>query len=132
MMVEDILSLFFYDLTRLQQAKSKLKIDSHIKDVFSRVFVVRNNQFSRFKIIMTIKDNPSLNIQQIAAKLGYEYTAIKRSLTILEENHLINRIGNGYGDTFTLANLMINNMENLYLWIELQKKKYFREKKYID
>ncbi len=107
------------------------KLDRYTKEVFTKVFTGMNGKFTRFKIIMAIKDEP-LNTTQISKLLGYDYKSIQRNLKILEQNNLVERIGTGYGDMFFLTDFTSNNLPKLVWWINEKKKQLVKKKTYIE
>jgi DNA-binding transcriptional ArsR family regulator len=63
---------------------------------------------TRAKIIKVLKENPQ-NANQLANLLGMDYRTIRHHLEVLEKNKLITSVGQGYGTTYFLSQVMEEN-----------------------
>ena len=118
----------FKDIPNLEN----IKIDKYMNNVFSSVFTGMGGRYTRLRIICAITENP-MNILEISKKLELDYKTVKHSIKILEENSLITREGEGYGDTFHPSEKISNNLETLYSVIRKVESKLDKaEKKYIE
>ena len=63
---------------------------------------------TRIKIIETLKDKPQ-NANQFAALLDMDYKTIRHHLDVLEKNRLVTSIGDRYGVTYFLSQMMEDN-----------------------
>ena len=105
------------------------KLDPYARKLFSQVFTGMNGRYTRLKIIKALVENPS-NVNQISKKLGYDYKSIQRNLKILQNNQLIDSVGNGYGDMYFVSDLLMKNLKALdevlrRVDIKLNKKKTY-------
>jgi len=111
--------------------KQKEKSDPHVMKHLSSVFTGMQGRYTRLKIILALAEAP-LNTLQLSKQLGYDYKAIQRNLKILEENHLIDRAGEGYGKMFFLSELLNSNLPTLLKVIEKVDKRLNTKKVYIS
>ena len=63
---------------------------------------------TRAKIIKVLKETPQ-NANQLANLLGMDYRTIRHHLEVLEKNKIITSIGEGYGTTYFLSQVMEEN-----------------------
>ena len=63
---------------------------------------------TRAKIIKVLKENPQ-NANQLANLLGMDYRTIRHHLEVLEKNKIITSMGEGYGTTYFLSQVMEEN-----------------------
>ncbi len=63
---------------------------------------------TRAKIIQALKDKPQ-NANQLATLLGMDYKTMRHHLDVLEKNRLITSIGDRYGATYFLSQVMEDN-----------------------
>ena len=76
----------------------------------------------RAVIITTLKEQP-MNVNQLAQRLGYDYSTIKHHLDVLMENKLVEPAGGKYGQLYFLStNLQENYDEFLAILGKLGKK----------
>ncbi len=107
------------------------KLDPYIVKHLSQIFTGMHGRYTRLKMILALAENP-LNTLQLSKVLGYDFKSIKRNLEILEENHLIERVGKGYGGMFFLSELMETNLPTLLQVIEKVDKRLSKKKTYIS
>ena len=107
------------------------KTDPYINKLFSEIFTGMQGRYSRLKIILALADEPS-NAFQLSKKLGYDYKSVQHNLKILEKNHLVEKVGKGYGNMFFISELMTSNLPTLLKVIEKVDKKLNTKKKYIS
>ena len=105
--------------------------DPYVKKLFSEIFTGMQGRYSRLKIILALADEPS-NAFQLSKKLGYDYKSVQHNLKILEKNHLVEKVGKGYGNMFFISELMTSNLPTLLKVIEKVDKKLNTKKKYIS
>ena len=118
-------------LVKERNIQESEKTDPYVYDLFSDIFTGMQGRYSRLKIILILVDEP-LNTLQLSKKLGYDYKSVQRNLKILEENHLIEKMGFEYGKVFFISELMNNNLPTLLKVIEKVDRKLNRKKKYIS
>jgi len=63
---------------------------------------------SRAEIIKALKNSPQ-NANQLANLLGKDYKTIRHHLTVLEKNRIITSVGEKYGATYFLSQVMEDN-----------------------
>jgi DNA-binding transcriptional ArsR family regulator len=63
---------------------------------------------TRAKIIETLKDEPQ-NANQLATALKMDYKTMRHHLEVLEKNRIVSSIGDGYGETYFLSQVMEDN-----------------------
>ena len=63
---------------------------------------------TRAEIIKTIHDAP-LNANQLANSLKVDYKTARYHLEVLEKNHIITSVGDKYGATYFLTQMMEDN-----------------------
>jgi DNA-binding transcriptional ArsR family regulator len=63
---------------------------------------------TRAKIIKALKETPQ-NANQLANLLGMDYRTIRHHLEVLEKNKIITSMGEGYGTTYFLSQMMEEN-----------------------
>jgi DNA-binding transcriptional ArsR family regulator len=57
---------------------------------------------TRVKVVRAIKEQPR-NAQQLSLALGMDYTTIRHHLKVLSNNHLIEVVGERYGQVYFLS-----------------------------
>jgi DNA-binding transcriptional ArsR family regulator len=73
---------------------------------------------TRAKIIKALKETPQ-NANQLATALEMDYKTMRHHLEVLEKNHIITSIGDRYGATYFISQLM---EDNYALFDEIVKK----------
>jgi DNA-binding transcriptional ArsR family regulator len=63
---------------------------------------------TRAKILECLKDKPQ-NANQLATVLGMDYKTMRHHLEVLEKNRLITSVGDRYGATYFLSQVMEDN-----------------------
>lgn len=118
----------FKDVPKLDE----IKVDSHMKSVFSTVFTGMSGRYTRMRIICAITENP-MNALELSQYLELDYKTIQHNIKVLESNSLIIREGDGYGDVFFPSELISSNLPTLYKVIRKVEDKLDRlKKKYVD
>lgn len=64
----------------------------------------------RAVIITTLKEQP-MNVNQLAQRLGYDYSTIKHHLDVLMENKLVEPAGGKYGQLYFLSTALQENYD---------------------
>ena len=118
-------------LVKERNLKQKEKSDPYVIKLLSPVFTGMQGRYTRLKIILALAEAP-LNTLQLSKQLGYDYKSIQRNLKILEENHLIDKAGKGYGNMFFLSELLEINLPTLLQVIEKVDKRLNTKKVYIS
>lgn len=62
----------------------------------------------RAVIIATLKEEP-MNVNQLAERLGHDYSTIKHHLDVLRENKLVEVAGGKYGQLYFLSTALQEN-----------------------
>lgn len=62
----------------------------------------------RAVIIATLKEEP-MNVNQLAERLGHDYSTIKHHLDVLRENKLVEVAGGKYGQLYFLSTVLQEN-----------------------
>ena len=65
---------------------------------------------TRAKIIESLRETPA-NANQLAIGLKMDYKTMRHHLDVLEKNKLIISVGDGYGSTYFLSQVMEDNYE---------------------
>ncbi|MCL2135559.1 MAG: winged helix-turn-helix domain-containing protein [Candidatus Bathyarchaeota archaeon] len=65
---------------------------------------------TRAKILEALKDKPQ-NANQFATLLGMDYKTMRHHLDVLEKNRLIISVGDRYGVTYFLSQVMEDNYD---------------------
>ena len=73
---------------------------------------------TRAKIIETLKETPQ-NANQLATTLKMDYKTMRHHLQVLEKNKIITSVGDRYGATYFLSQIMETNYD---LFEEIMKK----------
>jgi len=73
---------------------------------------------TRAKIIEKLKETPQ-NANQLAIMLKMDYKTIRHHLEVLEKNKIITSVGDRYGATYFLSQVM---EENYFMFEEIMKK----------
>jgi DNA-binding transcriptional ArsR family regulator len=63
---------------------------------------------TRAKIIEALKETPQ-NANQLATSLDMDYKTIRHHLSVLEKNRIITSVGDKYGATYFLSQVMEEN-----------------------
>ncbi len=109
-----------------------IKVDKHMKELFSSVFTGMGGRYTRLRIICAITEQP-INTLELSKKLNLDYKTIQHNIQVLEKNNLIIREGEGYGDMFFPSEIIPSNLPTLYYVIRKVEAKLDKsEKKYID
>ncbi len=109
-----------------------IKVDKHMKELFSSVFKGMGGRYTRLRIICAITEQP-INKLELSKKLNLDYKTIQHNIQVLEKNNLIIREGEGYGDMFFPSEIIPSNLPTLYYVIRKVEAKLDKsEKKYID
>jgi DNA-binding transcriptional ArsR family regulator len=83
---------------------------------------------TRAKIIEILRETPQ-NANQLASQLDMDYRTIRHHLDVLQKNHIITSMGEGYGMTYFLSPAM---EENYALFEEIVDKIWKKEKRKED
>ncbi len=129
--MEKIPKLQLIKLVRERNPKQKEKSDPYVIKLLSPVFTGMQGRYTRLKIILALAEEP-LSTPQLSKQLGHDYKTIQRNLKILEESHLIDRSGGGYGRMFFLSELLDMNLITLLEVIEKVDKRLNTKKVYIS
>ncbi len=109
-----------------------IKVDKHMKELFSSVFTGMGGRYTRLRIICAITEEP-INTLELSKKLNLDYKTIQHNIEVLEKNNLIVREGEGYGDMFFISEIISTNLPTLYSVIRKVEAKLDKsKKKYID
>ncbi len=127
----DSTKLRLIKLVRERNLKQKEKSDPYVIKLLSPVFTGMQGRYTRTKIILALAEAP-LSTPQLSKQLGHDYKTIQRNLKILEESHLIDRAGGGYGSMFFLSELLEINLPTLLQVIEKVDKRLNTKKVYIS
>jgi DNA-binding transcriptional ArsR family regulator len=73
---------------------------------------------TRAKIILALKESPQ-NANQLATMLKMDYKTMRHHLEVLEKNKIITSVGDRYGATYFLSQVM---EDNYILFDEIVKK----------
>jgi DNA-binding transcriptional ArsR family regulator len=73
---------------------------------------------TRAKIILALKESPQ-NANQLATMLKMDYKTMRHHLEVLEKNKIITSVGDRYGATYFLSQVM---EDNYILFEEIVKK----------
>ena len=65
---------------------------------------------TRAKIIEALKQTPQ-NANQLATLLGMDYKTMRHHLEVLEKNKIITSVGDRYGATYFLSQMMEDNYQ---------------------
>ena len=63
---------------------------------------------TRARIIENLKETPQ-NANQLATSMKLDYKTVRHHLTVLEKNRIISSIGDKYGATYFLSQMMEEN-----------------------
>jgi len=83
-----------------------------IKMLLWSTFAGSKGCINRVKIVTQLRETP-LNTNQISDQLGLDYKVVERHLGILDNNGLVIKVGNRYGETYFLSTLLESNL-NLF------------------
>ncbi|MEF8775661.1 MAG: winged helix-turn-helix domain-containing protein [Haloarculaceae archaeon] len=67
---------------------------------------------NRLRIIRTLQDQP-MNANQLSEALDLDYKTVRHHLDLLEENAVLETMGEGYGKTYFLTDRMEANLDVL-------------------
>lgn len=67
---------------------------------------------NRLRIIQTLDDQP-MNANQLSNALDLDYKTVRHHLDLLEENGVLETMGEGYGKTYFLTDRMEQNLDVL-------------------
>jgi len=73
---------------------------------------------TRAKIILALKESPQ-NANQLATMLKMDYKTMRHHLEVLEKNKIVTSVGDRYGATYFLSQMM---EDNYVLFEEIAKK----------
>ncbi len=88
---------------------TQTRIDPYVKQLLQHVFVGTRGGLNRIRIIALLKKE-SLNLNQLTKKMCMDYKAVQHHVEVLEKNNLVFHIGEKYGRTFFISNLLEVNM----------------------
>jgi len=109
-----------------------IKVDKHMKELFSSVFTGMGGRYTRLRIICAITEEP-INTLELSKKLNLDYKTVQHNIEVMEKNNFIVREGTGYGDMFFVSELISLNLPTLYYVIRKVETKLDKaEKKYIE
>ena len=121
-------SRIFKDVPEYDQIKE----DPYVRQKFVSVFTGMGGRWTRMRILCALTEFPA-NTQQLADMLKLDYKTVKHNIGVLEKNEFIVRTGDGYGDIFSVAEMISSNLPTLYKVIyEVEKKLERLDKKYIE
>ena len=80
------------------------KIHPQTKGLFWFLFAGSRGGTNRIRIVSALQKRPS-NKNQLATDLGIEYKGIQHHLKVLEENNLVDKVGQSYGTTYFVSAL---------------------------
>ncbi len=83
-----------------------------IKMLLWSTFAGSKGCINRVKIVSQLKKMP-LNTNQLSKELRLDYKVIERHLDILDNNGLVIKVGDRYGETYFLSTLLESNL-NLF------------------
>ncbi len=63
---------------------------------------------TRAEIIKSVRETPQ-NANQLATSLGVDYKTVRYHLEVLEKNHVVTSVGDKYGATYFLTQMMEDN-----------------------
>ena len=119
---------FFKDVPNLDN----ITVDKHANEIFSSVFTGMGGRYTRLRILCEIVETP-LNARQISQNLELDYKTVSYNLKILLKNNLVLRKGEGYGDLYYPAEIVMQNLPTLYAVIrKVEAKLDDWHKKYIE
>ena len=102
-----------------------------MKEKLSAVFTGMQGRYTRLRIIMVLCQEP-LNTHQITKELKMDYKSIQRNIKVLENNNLIEKIGDNYGAVYFVTDYLMSNLSVLDEVIQKVDKKLSSKKIYID
>lgn len=79
--------------------------------LFWFIFVGSRGGANRLRIISAIIEKP-LNTNQLAKHLGLDYKLIQHHIRVLSKNNIITKVGEEYGSTYFISNLLKVNMDS--------------------
>jgi predicted ArsR family transcriptional regulator len=89
-----------------------------LKYLLGWLFAGTRGGSTRARIVEVIKETPQ-NANQLATLLKLDYKTVRHHLTVLEKNRIISSVGDKYGATYFLSQVM---EENYVLFEEIQDK----------
>ncbi|MEL9991697.1 MAG: winged helix-turn-helix domain-containing protein [Thermoproteus sp.] len=66
----------------------------------------------RLKILKSLRERP-MNANRLCQELGVDYKTVRHHLKVLEENGLVERIGQGYGAVYVVSEALLKNWDLL-------------------
>ena len=103
-------------------------LDRSFKHLLQWLIAGQRGGVNRALIINTLRKEPK-NANQLASLLGLDYRTIRHHLGVLENNRLINSIGEQYGKMYFLADELEENFEVFEeIWNRIGKKLKRKEK----
>jgi len=75
---------------------------STVKHLLQWLILGSKGGITRTKILTTLNEKP-MNANNLSKKLEMDYKTIQHHLKILEQNQLINSIGNKYGQIYVIS-----------------------------
>jgi DNA-binding transcriptional ArsR family regulator len=79
-----------------------------LKYLLGWLLVGTKGGLTRARIIKALKETPQ-NANQLASRLKMDYRTIRHHLSVLEKNKLVTSVGEGYGTTYFLSQIMEEN-----------------------
>lgn len=67
---------------------------------------------TRYRVIQQIREEP-MNANQLAENLELDYKTVKHHVELLEEESILETMGEGYGKNYFLTDMMEENTETL-------------------
>lgn len=67
---------------------------------------------NRFRIIQQLREEP-MNSNQLAETLELDYKTVKHHLDLLEDENILETMGEGYGKNYFITDMMDENTETL-------------------
>ena len=100
-----------------EMIKTKLKSenrkpDKQTKKLLFYLFTSTRGGYTRLKIIQLLLKQP-YNTHQLAQEMDLDYKAVQHHMRVLEQNNMINKIGEKYGAIFHLSTFLEINITAL-------------------
>ena len=122
--------LEFQKIVKSRITSPSRKPDKQTRKLLLYLFTSTRGGFTRMRIIVLLLER-SYNTHQLALELGLDYKAVQHHMKVLEKNNMVSRIGEKYGATFYLSNLLEANLSALDEAIYKLHQKMNRKKVYI-
>jgi predicted transcriptional regulator len=116
-------------MIRTKPESEPRKPDKHTRKLLLYLFTGSRGGHTRLKIIELLLQRP-YNTHQLAQVLGFDYKAIQHHMKVLENNNLVNRVGEKYGSIFHISNFLEYNIRALDEAIEILERKANTKKVY--